>query len=324
MKVLITGISGFIGNHIRERLEKAGVEVIGTGRSGGLASSLKSKYISANLCVEADCLRVTEGITAVIHCAGKAGAWGHYADYEAANVLATDQLLKASQKNGVARLINLSSPSIYFAYRHQLNLNESHLPKHFSNAYAETKFIAEGLVKKAQGPSLATVSLRPRGVIGKGDKNWLPRIVAMREAGKLIQPGAGNNLVDFTSVDNLVDAIELCLKLPAEKMGGVYNITNGTPEKLWEVIEYALMQVGLDGKRKKIPLVIAMGLAKASELIHRFRNSPEEPELLPIKVGVAAFSMTLDISKAKKELGYVPRVSTKDAILEFAKHWKRS
>jgi nucleoside-diphosphate-sugar epimerase len=324
MKTLITGISGFIGNHIKHRLEKASIDVIGTGRAGALPGLAQDKYRSANLCVETDCLKITEGIDTIIHCAGKAGAWGNYSDYEAANVLSTDQLLKASQKNGVSRFINLSSPSIYFAYRDQWNLKETDLPKRFSNAYAETKFLAEELVKKAHSQSFSTVSLRPRGVIGRGDRNWLPRIVDMRESNQLIQPGNGKNVVDFTSIDNLVDAVELCIKAPSEKLGGVYNITNGNPEKLWEVIDFALAQVGLDGKRRRIPLFVAMGLAKASECFHKLKHTPEEPDLLPIKVGVAAYSMTLDITKAKKELGYVPRVSTKDAILDFAKHWKRS
>jgi nucleoside-diphosphate-sugar epimerase len=104
-------------------------------------------------------------------------------------------------------------------------------------------------------------------------------------------------------------------------LGRAYNITNGAPEPLWDVLEAALTAVGLDGRRKRLPLALAMALAKGSEVFHRWRGTKEEPEILPIKVGIAAYSMTMDISAARESLGYQPRVTTKDAIARFAAWW---
>jgi 2-alkyl-3-oxoalkanoate reductase len=322
MRILITGVAGFIGSRLAVRLMTAGHEVVGTGRLAGQVVAGVDRYEAADLTRPADCERTVQGVAAVIHCAGKAGAWGSDESYTLANVTATGLLLDAAKRAGVTRFVNLSSPSIYFAFKHQVGLKETDLPERFSNAYARTKYEAEQLVTAARSPGFATVSLRPRGVIGAGDRNWLPRIIAMREANALIQPGDGTNLAEFTAVENLLDAIELCLGVPEARLGNVYNVTNGRPERLWDVIGDALRAVGLDGKRRKVPLPVAMLLARLSEKRARLLRRDEEPELLPVKVGVAAYTMTMDISRARTELGYVPRQTTADAVREFAAWWR--
>lgn len=100
-------------------------------------------------------------------------------------------------------------------------------------------------------------------------------------------------------------------------MGEVYNITNGQPEKLWTVIATVLKGVNLSPEHRSVFLPLAMLVAQISAAIHTLKKSKTEPALLPIKVGVAAYSMTLDISKAKSRLGYQPRQSTAEALREF-------
>lgn len=324
MKILITGISGFIGQRTADRLIQKGHEVFGTGRSKGTKPDQQSfQYAPADLTNAQDCERITHNKDAIIHCAGKAGAWGAHSEYETANVSATRCLLEAARKNKVKRFVNISSPSIYFDFRNQFDLKETDLPRRFSNAYAKTKYLAEHLVHDAHQPNhFETISLRPRGVIGAGDRNWMPRIIALRNAGKLVQVGSGSNLADFTSVANLMDALELCLAAPTSAMGRTYNITNGTPELFWDVVESGLKALGLDSRRKKIPLFLAMGMARLSEIFATLKRSTEEPDLLPIKVGVAAYSLTLDISAAKSILKYSPQQSTQDGLEEFALWWR--
>jgi len=320
LKVLITGASGFIGRRLSQTLSESNHSVVGTGRTVPPSSeNFPGKFIAADLQKESDCRSVSRDLDAIVHCAGKAGAWGRSGDYFRANVVATQQLLAAARANGVTRFINLSSPSIYFDYKDQFDLKEDQLPKSFSNAYASTKYEAEKLVSAAHGPHFWTLSLRPRGVIGAGDRNWLPRIIAMRSRNRLVQVGDGKNIVDFTSVLNLADAVELALRGEERCYGRLYNITNGTPEPLWEVITRALEAVGLDGKRKKLPRPPMMALAKMSAFYHRLKKSEKEPELLPIKVGVASYSMTLNIDAAREILGYRPKTTTAQSIEEFAR-----
>jgi nucleoside-diphosphate-sugar epimerase len=159
-------------------------------------------------------------------------------------------------------------------------------------------------------------------VIGPGDTNWLPRIISLRQRDALKQVGNGTNTVNFTSIENLLDAIDLALVAPPEAMGETYNIHNGIDEKFWEVVEMGLREVGLDGKRRKVPLTIAMGLATINETAHRILRSKQEPSLLPVTVGVSAYSFTMDISKAKTRLNYSPRQTTKQALYDFGRWYQ--
>lgn len=322
LKILVTGANGFIGHRLVKRFMEEGYEVVGSGRGPSVLEAKSYIYRKADIADPEACKPLVSGVEAVVHCAGKAGAWGQREAYIKANVQGTENLLAACKTQGVGRFINLSSPSIYFDFRDQFNLTEEQLPARFSNAYAETKYLAEQKAQASHSSSMATVSLRPRGVIGAGDKNWLPRIIKMRAENRLIQPGPGKALVDFTSVDNLIDLIESCLQADPAQLGRVYNVSNGRPENLWSFIEKALEQVGLDGRRRRVPVALAMSLARCSEKFHRIKGSPYEPNLLPLKVGVAAYSMTLNIEAARKNLGYRPRVSTEEAVHEFAKWWR--
>lgn len=319
MNILITGGTGFIGSRLLEALIARNNHAISfTGRNEPpKISAPGAKFLRGDLADEDFARRCTQSIDAVIHCAGMAGTWGPYADYYRANVLATKNLLEAAKANGVKRIINLSSPSIYFDFKDQLGLKEDYLPPKFSNAYAQTKYEGEMLMKAFHSPSLQTVSLRPRSVIGRGDQNVLPRLIRLQQTGSLVQVGSGENVVDVTTIGNLLDAIFLCLEAGPEAMGETYNITNGEPGRFWDFVDEVLRTANLPLRRKKVPYAPVMALARLNEWVNQKIGRKREPALLPISVGIISFSMTLDISKARAKLGYVPRLSNLDGIKDF-------
>jgi len=325
MKILITGATGFIGGSLAKRLSNNGDYIIAvTGRSASINERFQAypvEVIQGDLADKALAERATEGVDIIIHCAGLAGTWGDYEDYYRANVQVTHNLIVAAQKNKVKRLINISSPSIYLNFTHQLDIDESYLPASFSNHYARTKFEAEQLVHQAHNTELTTISLRPRMVIGAGDNNLIPRLLELQKSGLLKQIGKGDNLVDFTSVNNLMDIIEHCFSAPASVMGRAYNISNGSPDRLWKVIDHICESLNISTQRKTLPYRLVMNLAKMNERICSFVKSKKEPRLLPVPISVLANSMTLNIDAAKRELGYKPTQTTQQAVQEFLTWW---
>ena len=319
--ILVTGATGFIGARIVDALLVSGGHALSfTGRRRPRDTSLEergARFLQGDLLDLDFCERAISGVDAVIHCAGLAGTSGQYDKYFQANVVGTENLLSAAQKNRCERFVNISSPSIYFEFKDQLDLREDYRPKKFSNAYAETKWLAEQLVQNSNSPNFHTVSLRPRSVIGAGDRNVLPRLIRLQETGSLVQIGPGKNVVDITTIGNLIHAVELCLVAPAEAMGEVYNISNGQPMEFWRFVEMVLTRAGLPTDRKRLPYWPVMGAAKLNEFIHRVIPSDKEPALLPIAVGILSFSMTMNIEKARRKLGYQPRYSTEDGVNEF-------
>jgi 2-alkyl-3-oxoalkanoate reductase len=321
MNTLVTGATGFLGARVVDALLKDfNQRVYFVGRSLPKDKGLVergARFIQGDLLDSDYCYRCVKNIDTIIHCAGLAGTWGDYQNYYRANVVATKNLLESARVSGVGRFINISSPSIYFEFKDQFNLSESYRPNKFSNAYAETKWEAEQLVTQAHGPNFLTVSLRPRSVIGAGDQNVLPRLIRLKETGGLVQIGGGKNIVDITTIGNLVDAICLCMNAEEQSMGDIYNITNGAPINFWEFVELVLRKAGLSTTRKKLPYWPVMAAATLNEFICRLAKKKKEPTLLPISVGVISFSMTLNIEKARTKLGYKPRFSTEDGINEF-------
>lgn len=325
MKIGVTGSSGFIGSQFAQSLAgKSDLEIVDLGRREFDLKQknfrhLKVAYDNPNQLAEA-----LRGADALIHCAGKAGLWGPYQDYYQANVGVTKTLLDVCKSLGVKKFINISSSSVYFRYRDQFNLCEGDIPNSFVNAYAKTKFEAENLVSAAHCAEFSTLSLRPRGVIGVGDLNWLPRIVDLNRKGRLIQVGNGQNLADFTSIENLCVLLKTCLDAPHSSFGRVYNVSNGRPEPLWNVIEQGLQYLKMERTKKivRIPRGPAIVVAKGIASIYKAFGTKVEPKVLPVTFGIAGYSMTLDISLARKHLTYTPDVSTTESLKKFATRYR--
>jgi 2-alkyl-3-oxoalkanoate reductase len=327
LRILVTGATGFIGARLVDvLLARGGSEVIFSGRREPADKTFQrrgAQFVSGELADATFAERLTKGVDSIVHCAGLAGTWGPYADYYRANVLTTENLLRAAQTNGATRFVNLSSPSIYFDFKDQLDLREDFLPAHFSNAYARSKYEAELLVRRFHDRNgLQTVSLRPRSVIGAGDNNILPRLIRLQRDGLLKRIGRGKNVVDITTIGNLLDALVLCLDAPAAALGETYNISNGAPVPFWDFVAQVLQKFDLPMPRSQVPYALAMTLARLNEWRCRLLGARDEPSLLPVPIGILGLSMTMNIDKARQRLGYAPRFSTQDGIDEFCENFR--
>ena len=111
-------------------------------------------------------------------------------------------------------------------------------------------------------------------------------------------------------------AISLALKADRAE-GQVYNITNGEPTPFKELIEEALQDLGLPIRYKKLPAFLLGGLASTLEILYRVLPLKGEPPLTRYTYYLLRYSQTLDISKAREELGYEPRLSIKEGIARY-------
>src|SRR6185369_14335054 len=125
-------------------------------------------------------------------------------------------------------------------------------------AYPLSKAAAEKLVTEANSDDLSTISLRPHLVWGLGDKNIVPRLLALAAMGRLKIVGTGQNKVDVTHITNVVDAhllAERVLEQPDAKAGGkAYFITNGEPVVLWDWVNQLLRGLGRPEITKRVSL----------------------------------------------------------------------
>lgn len=329
LHVLVTGATGFVGSRLIERIapDSRFSRILATGRNEQKGAELVSQGVdfeAGDLTDEKFVNTLTKNIDVIVHCAAFAAPWGNYQQFYPANVVATQNLIDACKLNKVKRLVYISTPSIYQTHHDdQLNVSELDiLPKKMINNYAATKLEGENLLKDAFHRGLETVILRPRAIIGRGDPHILPRIIATQKAGRLYMIGDGKNKVDVTSVSNLIDAIDLSIFAPKQALGHAFNITNGSPLVLWEMIESVFEKLNISYSQRKIPYLVAFNLARLQEWTATLTRSQKEPALTRYGIGVLSKTMTLNIHKAKNLLGYRPRQTNMEAIEEFVSWWR--
>jgi nucleoside-diphosphate-sugar epimerase len=267
---------------------------------------------------------VCKGREIVFHCAALPSPWGNYEKFYQANVIGTRNVVQACLENNVKRLVHVSTPSIYFDYSSRLDVKENDtLPEPISN-YAATKLLAEEEVDKGFANGLAVVSIRPRALFGEGDTVIFPRLLSSLQSGKLPILGDGENIVDITYMENVVDALLLCAESPANTLGKKYNISNGGPVKIWGLFNRICDELSLPRPTRKISYKTANAVATAIEFVYSLIPYSPEPPLTRLTVSLLAHSTSLDISAARAELGYQPRVSVEEGVERFLKWWKES
>jgi nucleoside-diphosphate-sugar epimerase len=327
MRVLVTGATGFLGKALARRLLARGDEVTALGRNQAILAQLEQEGMHpfrADLAdgdaIKAACQRQE----IVFHSGALSSAWGPALEFYRANVLGTRNVIAGCKAAGVRRLVHVSTPSIYFRYESRLDVREdAPLPSVAANEYARTKLLAEQEIDAAFACGLPVISIRPRAIFGEGDNAILPRLISRLQSGRMRVIGDGQNITDLTYVENVVDALLLCADAPEVLLGRKYNITNGEPLPLWGLIRRVCDALGYEFPRRSISYPLALGLATALEVVSTLLPGHPEPLLTRYMVGILAKSTTLDISAARRDLGYLPRIPVEEGFQRFVDWWKK-
>ena len=325
MKALVTGATGFLGGALARRLHTMGWDILALGRNVSALKKLEGENIRVmrvNLEDERAMMDACKDVEIVFHCGAFPSPWGNYQTFYQANVVGTRNVIRACMEYKVKRLVHVSTPSIYFEYASRVNVKEDDpLPAPITN-YSATKLLAEKELDRAFEDGLATIAIRPRAIFGPGDTVIFPRLIPRLQSGRLPILGDGENIVDLTYVENVVDSLLLCAESPAQTLGRKYNITNGEPVKLWELVKRICKELNLQFPARKISYRAAHTLAGALEIIYKFIPNQPEPPLTRYSVSMMANSTTLDISAARRDLNYNPRVSV-DEGFEIFMRWRK-
>lgn len=341
---LVTGGTGFLGRRLVERLLARGREVTVLARH--TAPELESRgvrFVRASLddapAVRAACA----GATTVFHVAAKVGVWGREEDFFRTNVLGTRALLEGCRAHGVPRLVYTSTPSVVYNGRNLAGADESlPLTTACPSPYPRSKAIAEREVCAANSPALRTIALRPHLIWGVGDPHLVPRVLARARAGRLRIVGSGRNRVDLVHVENAVDAHLLAEAALARSAPGIANpgaggtvvapradgrayfITNGEPVALWDWINDLLRALGEPAVTRRIPLGAARAVGAACELAWRILRLHGEPPMTRFVAAELAKDHWFDLTAARRDLGYAPRISMAEGTAELVAHLRQA
>jgi nucleoside-diphosphate-sugar epimerase len=252
MKVVVTGVAGFIGSQLAERLLADGHEVVGVDcftdfyaratkerNLERLRAADRFRLLEQRL-QDAELPPLLEGATQVYHLAAQAGvraSWGHeFAAYTEHNVLASQRLLEAALETGRPKIVYASSSSVYGDCR-SLPLREDG-PCQPVSPYGVTKLAAEHLaVLYHRNFGLDTTSLRFFTVYGprqRPDMAFHRFLRAARDGTPVTVFGDGLQTRDFTYVDDIVEALRAAAL--SGRPGSVYNVGGGERVALNDVL----------------------------------------------------------------------------------------
>ena len=206
--IVISGITSSIGISLAKLLSKNGIKVRGFSRNLDKAKkALNDPLIELIKADINDTLRIKticKDAEFIVHLAALSSPWGRYDDFYHTNVLGTLSLINAASCY-LKRFIHISTPSLYFSYKDQFFIKENDpLPERLVNAYAETKKIAEEVIKASKIPCII---LRPRAVFGPFDTALFPRILRVCQNKGIPSFKKQSPLIDITYVDNVAYAI---------------------------------------------------------------------------------------------------------------------
>jgi UDP-glucuronate 4-epimerase len=301
MSALITGVAGFIGSHLAERLVGSGVSVVGTDgfttyydpslkrrNVEALAGSDRFRLVEGNL-RDLDLSELLDGVEVVYHLAAQPGvrrSWGReFEIYLNENLLATQLLLEAVRSTEVRRFVFASSSSVY-GDAERLPTRESDTPRPVS-PYGVTKLAGEHLCHLYFSRfGVPTVPLRYFTVFGprqRPDMAFTRFIQAATDDTEIEVFGDGLQSRDFTYVDDAVSATIAAGE--KGRPGEAYNVAGGAQATVLEVIELLGELLG-----RAVPV----------------RHLPPVP-------GDARHTGG-DIEKARSDLSYAPQTGLRDGL----------
>ena len=315
MRAIVTGGTGFVGGHLVDLLLERECEVTVFGRNLEKLAQLSKRSVEV-FCVDLTDLHalrtVFKSVDVVFHCAALSDAWGDYKLFYTQNVIASKNLLSLCEEVGVAKLIYVSSTSVYFDFKHRFNISEDDaLNSQFANYYARSKREAEVLLLKTK-KTTQVVIIRPRGILGKGDKSIKPRLSRIMQTGFFPLVNGGEAIVDLTHVKNV--ALALLLAANANNVDGeCFNISNNDPLSIKEMLKYLPSDLTENVKFFNVSYRILFFIAFLLETYCRLLRL-NEPVITKYSVGLIGKSQVLNITAAREKLKYEPHHSIRDAL----------
>ena len=316
----VTGGSGFIGRALLGRLAREGWSVRALARSDASAAAVQAlgaEPVRGDLADVAAMRAGADGADVAFHLAAKLGDSGPWEEFQRGTVEGTDNALAACREAGVPRFVHTGTEAALMDGQPLRGADETWPLKPDSPAfYPRSKARAEQAVLAANGDGFETVALRPRFVWGAGDTTLLPALSDMVRKGRFAWIGGGRHLTSTTHVDNTVEGLMLAAE--QGRPGEAYFVTDGEPVEFRAFLTRMLGTQGLTMPGRSIPLGVARPLSAASETAWRRLPLPGEPPVTRFAVWASGLECTIDDSKARRELGYVPVVSMDEGLSALA------
>jgi nucleoside-diphosphate-sugar epimerase len=319
VNVLVTGGTGFVGVHLVSALLGRGAAVRVLALPDEDAARVERAGAEIRRGDVRDPRSVAEamrGVDTVFHLAAVHGLWRPRQEYWDVNVRGAENVCRAVLDAGARRLVHVSSWTVYgMGLRGAV---DEATPLHpIDDAYTQTKATADQLVQgHVRAERLPAVIVRPGTMFGPGDRINYGRMADRVRAGKAIVIGSGRNALPLVYVTDVVEG--MILAAASDRAAGqIYNLSNDAPLTQAETWRAIAEDVGVPPPRLRVPYAALYAAAFVAERAARAGSQP-----LVTRLGVRLFGSDNRhaVDKARRELGWAPKVAVRDG-LRLAARW---
>lgn len=314
-RLLVTGASGFVGQHLCAEATRRGLHVLGAVRSACELPAGVEPVITGAIDGETDWAAALCGADAVIHLAArvhvmKESAAEPLAEFFKVNLHGTANLAAQAARAGVKRFVYVSSIKVNGEATHNgCKISEADAPAP-QDPYGISKWEAEqALHRIAGGTGLEIVIVRPPLVYGANVKGNIVQMLKMLAKRLPLPLASAHNQRSLVYVENLVDGLIACATLPAAA-GKTYLISDGEDVSTPELLQRLGAAMGCPAHLFPCPhalLKFAGRLAGKSAAVERLFGS-----------------LQVDSSKIRRELDWVPPYTLQQGLQATAEWYRRA
>ncbi len=325
MDMLITGASGLLGHHLITALQERGDHVRALVLPHENASRLEARGVTIYRgdirkpeTLSAPCA----GVDTVFHLAGMMGLWLPLEDYRAVNATGAEYMCRAAMAADVRRVVHVSSWTVY-----GMNLGrpatEEFPFKPFPEPYALSKTEGDVIVQRMiRDEGLRAAIIRPGTFFGPGDRIHFARMADRVHSHTGLVVGSGRNALPFVYVTDVVQGLML-LAEKDEALGQAFNISNDHVMTQGQFLDAIAEELGDKPTRLYGPYSAMYAAAWAAEQVGAITHSKKQPIVTRLGVKLFGTDNRHSIDKARRLLGYEPKVSIREGI-HLAAEWYKA
>jgi nucleoside-diphosphate-sugar epimerase len=317
-RVFITGGSGFVGRNLILHFAGKGAEVVALVRSekaAELVTRLGATAYRGDL-LNSAMVDGMKGCDLLIHAAADTSHGTASPEQMRVNEEGTRLVLQSAQTAGIRKVVHLSTESVLATGNPLINVDETTpVPRSAVGEYSRSKAAAEAIALAHNAKDFQVVVLRPRFVWGRDDTTALPALIEAAKSGKFAWIGGGNYLTSTTHIANLCFAVECALE--NGRGGEVYLISDGEPVEFRAFVTALLETQNITAPEKTVPRAVVRAIAMVGDFLAKLSGGRIVPPLTMQAFATSAVEVSLNIGKARRELGYVPLMSRKEGLEEL-------
>ncbi|MDG6219562.1 MAG: SDR family oxidoreductase, partial [Candidatus Thermoplasmatota archaeon] len=238
-------------------------------------------------------------IDIVFHCAAKVKDYGPKKEFFDVNVTGTKNLIEACKESNIKQFFYLS-----------------HLPYESSSVqsyYSQTKHIAESvLLKEYNETGFPVTIIQPGNVFGPGNTIWVSMPIESIQKNRLFLINKGKGIFLHTYIENLLDAILLCINEPSV-IGKTLLITDGDNTITWGTYFNDLAAI-LEKKEIQKNLSKRTATIIGQLMVNLLAPLGIRPWITPFAVDILTNTKSFDLKETQQLINYVPKVSYTEAM----------